>query len=75
MSQYLNNKFKLCKKIYTECLNKNKKNVDYIKFQIAITEVLKLVGKCEDDYHDQVAKELSKPKTSFKTYWAILKIF
>lgn len=56
ISQYLNNKFKQRNKIYAEYLNKNKNNVDYIKLQNAITDVLEIVASSEDDYHNQVAK-------------------
>ena len=56
ISQYLNNQFKQCNKIYAEYLNKNKNNVDYIKLQNAITDVLEIVASSEDDYHNQVAK-------------------
>ena len=56
ISQYLNNKFKQRNKIYAEYLNKNKNNVDYIKLQNAITDLLEIVASSEDDYHNQVAK-------------------
>ena len=56
ISQYLNNKFKQRNKISAEYLNKNKNNVDYIKLQNAITDLLEIVASSEDDYHNQVAK-------------------
>ena len=34
-----------------------------------------LVCKSKDDYHKQLARKLTNPKTSSKTYWSILKTF
>ena len=53
-----NNKDNICK---------NGSNTDYIALSNAITEVQDLVGKCKDNYHNQLAKKLSNPKNSFKT--------
>ena len=34
-----------------------------------------LVCKSKDNYHKQLARKLTNPKTSSKTYWFILKTF
>ena len=34
-----------------------------------------LVCRSKDDYHKQLARKLTNPKTSSKTYWSILKTF
>ena len=34
-----------------------------------------LVRKSKDEYHKQLARKLTNPKTSSKTHWSILKIF
>ena len=71
MSEYLKNKIKWCKKIYAEYLNENNQSVDYITLQNVIAEVLELVCKSKDDYHKQLARKLTNPKTSSKTSWSI----
>ena len=75
MSEYLNNKFKWRNKIYAEYLNKDNNDADYTTLQNAIMEALESVGKSKYDYHNQLAKKLSSPKTSSKTYWYFLKTF
>ena len=40
-----------------------------------MAEVSELVCKTKDDYHKQLARKLTNPKTSSKTYWSILKTF
>ena len=50
-------------------------SVDYITLQNVIAEVSELVCKSKDDYHNQLARKLTNPETSPKTYWSILKTF
>ena len=75
MSDYLKNKIKWCNKIYAEYLNENNESIDYITLQDVIAEVSELVCKSKDYYHKQLARKLTNPKTSSKTYWSILKTF
>ena len=55
-------------------LEKNE-SVDYITLQNVIAEVSELVCKTKDDYYKQLARKLTNPKTSCKTYWSTLKAF
>ena len=75
MSEYLKNKIKWRNKIYAEHLNENNGSIDYTTLQNVIVEVSELVCKSKDDYHKQLARKLTNPKTSSKTYWSILKTF
>ena len=75
MSEYLKNKIKLCNKIYAEYLNENNENIDYITLENVTAEVSQLVCKSKDDYHKHLARKLTNPKTSSKTYCSILKRF
>ena len=68
MSEYLKNKIKLCNKIYAEYLNENNENIDYITPENVTAEVSQLVCKSKDDYHKHLARKLTNPKTSSKTY-------
>ena len=52
-----------------------KMSVDYITLQNVMAEVSELVCQSKDDYHKQLARKLTNPKTSSKTYWSILKTF
>ena len=40
-----------------------------------MAEVSELVCNSKDDYDKQLARKLTNPKTSSKTYWSILKTF
>ena len=53
----------------------NNESVDYITLQNVIAEVSELVCNSKDDNHRQLARKLTNPKTSSKTYWSILKTF
>ena len=75
MSEYLKNKIKWHNKIYAEYLNQNNESIDYITLQNVIVEVSELVCKSKDDYHKQLARKLTNPRTCSKTYWSILKTF
>ena len=41
----------------------------------AITEVSQLISESKDKYYNKLSMRLNNPKTSFKTYWSILKTF
>ena len=43
--------------------------------QQAITKVSDLIYQKKNDYYNALAKKLSDPTTSYKTYWSILKTF
>ena len=75
--EYLKKKIKFIEncRIYAEYLNENNESIDYITLQNVIPEVSELVCRSKDDYHKQLARKLTKPKTSSKTYYSILKIF
>ena len=63
--------------IYKDYLKNSKTNYHYIKLQYAISEVSEegWMEKGKDEYHRRLAKKLSDPSASFKTYWFILKRF
>ena len=42
-------------------------SVDYITLQNVIAEVSEIVCKSKGDYHKQIARKLTSPKTSPKT--------
>ena len=75
--EYLKKKIKFIEncRIYAEYLNENNESIDYITLQNVIPEVSELVCRSKDDYHKQLARKLTNPKTSSKTYWSILKTF
>ena len=75
MSEYLKNKIKWRNRIYAEYLIENNESIDYITLENVIAEVSELVCKSKDDYHKQLARKWTNPKTSSKTYWSILKTF
>ena len=50
-------------------------SVDCITLQNVIAELPELVCTSKDDYGKQLARKLTNPKTSSKTYWSILKTF
>ena len=60
---------------YIKNLSMEKMSVDYITLQNVMAEVSELVCQSKDDYHKQLARKLTNPKTSSKTYWSILKTF
>ena len=72
MSEYLKNKIQWRN---AEYLNENNESIEYTTLQNVIGEVSELVCKSKDDYHKQLARKLTNPKTSSKTYWSILKTF
>ena len=56
-------------------LKYGKRNCDYTELQKFIEEVSEDISKSKEQYYDYLAKKLHNPKTSPKTYWAILKTF
>ena len=76
MTNYL--KYKIhCKNgiFYLKYLKHGKRNSDYIELQRSIEEVSEDISKSKEQYYDYLAKKLNNPKTSPKTYWAIMKNF
>ena len=67
MFEYLKSKIKWLNKIYAEYHNENNESVDYITMQNVIADVSELVCKIKDDYHKQLARKLTNPKSSSKT--------
>ena len=61
--------------IYKTFQNSSKNLAKYNTLQQAITEVSDLIYEEKNDYYNAVAKKLSDPTTSSKTYWSILKTF
>ena len=61
--------------IYKTFLNSSKNLAEYNTLQQAIIEVSDLQYKKKNDYHSALAKKLSDPTISSKTYWSILKTF
>ena len=52
-----------------------KRNCDYIELQRSIEEVSEDISKIKEQCYDCLDKKLNNPKTSPKTYWAIMKTF
>ena len=75
MSEFLKNRIKWRNKIYAEYLNENNESIGYVTLQKVIVGVSELVCKSKDDYHKQLARTLTNPKNSSKTYCSILKTF
>ena len=61
--------------IYKTFQNSSKNLAKYNTLQQAITEGSDLIYEEKNDYCNVVAKKLSDPTTSSKTYWSILKTF
>ena len=65
-----------CKKdLYLKYLKHGKRNCDYIELQRFIEEVSEDISRSKEQYYNYLAKKLNNPKTSPKTYWAIMKTF
>ena len=75
MTSNIKDKINYCNKIYREYLKKRKQQVDYMKLQNTIKELLELISNRMDDYDLHLANKLIDPTTSSKTYWSILNIF
>ena len=70
MTNYLKHKIHCKNSLYLKYLKHDKRNRDYIELQRSIEEV-----SVDIQYYDCLAKKLNNPKTSPKTYWAIMKTF
>ena len=75
MTNYLKYKIHCKKGLYLKYLKHGKRNSDYIELQRSIEEVSEDISKSKEQYYDYLAKKLNNPKTSPKTYWAIMKTF
>ena len=74
LSEYLRRKLNRVTK-YIKNISMEKMSVDYITLQNVMAEVSEFLCQSKDDYHKQLARKLTNPKTSSKTYWSILKTF
>ena len=52
-----------------------KRNCDYIELQRSIEEVSEDISKIKEQYYDCLDRKLNNPKSSRKSYWAIMKTF
>ena len=75
MTNYLKHKIHCKNSLYLKYLKHGKRNCDYIELQRSIEEVSEDISKSKEQYYDCLAKKLNNPKTSPKTYWAIMKTF
>ena len=75
MKHYLKHKIHCKNSLYLKYSKHGKKNCDYIELQRSIEEVSEDISKSKEQYYDCLAKKLNNPKTSPKTYWAIMKTF
>ena len=75
MTNYLKHKIRCKNSLYLKYLKHDKRNRDYIELQRSIEEDSEDISKSKEQYYDRLAKKLNNPKTSPKTYWAIMKTF
>ena len=75
MAHFKKSKTEWQNSIYKTFQNSFKNLAEYNKWQQAITEVSDLIYEKKNDYYNALAKKLSDPTTSSKTYWFILKTF
>ena len=75
MTNYLKHKIHCKNSLYLKYLKHGKRNCDNIKHQRSTEEVSEDISKSKEQYYDCLAKKLNNPKTSPKTYWAIMKTF
>ena len=74
-TNYLKYKIQYKNSIHLKYLKHGRRNCDYVELQISIEELSKDISKSKEQYYDCVAKKLNNPRTSPKTYWAIMKTF
>ena len=72
---FIKSKIECSNSIYKTFQNGSKNLAEYDTLQETITEVSDLTYKKKYDYYNTLAKKLSDPITSSKTYWSILKTF
>ena len=76
MTDFIKSKIEWQNNIYKFFQNSSKNLAEYnILLWQAITELSDLTYEKKNDYYNVLAKKLSDPKTSFKTYWSVLKTF
>ena len=75
MTNYLKHKTDCKNSLYLKYLKHGKRNFNYIELQRSIEEVSENISKSKEQYFDCLAKKLNNPKTSPKTYWAIMKTY
>ena len=75
MTDFIKSKIEWWNNIYKTFQNSSKNLAEYNILQQAISEVSDLIYEKKNDYYNALAKKLSDPKTSSKTYWSILKTF
>ena len=75
MTDFIKSKTEWRNNIYKTFQNSSKNLAEYNILQEAISEVFGLIYEKKNDYYNALAKKLSDPKTSSKTYWSILKTF
>ena len=75
MINYFKYKIHCKKSLYLKHLKHGKRSCDYTELQRSIEKVPKDISKSKEQYYDYLAKKLNNPKTSRKTYWAIMKAF
>ena len=75
MTDFIKSKIEWRNNIYKIFQNSSKNLAGYNILEQAITEVSDLIYEKKNDYYNALAKKLSDPKTSSKTYWSILKTF
>ena len=75
MTDFIKSKIEWRNNIYKTFQNSSKNLAEYNILQQAISEVSDLIYEKKNDYYNALAKKLSDPKTSSKTYWSILKTF
>ena len=75
MADFIKSKTEWRNIIYKTFQNSFKNLAEYNTLQQAIIEVSDLMYKKKNDYSNALAKKLSDPTTSSKTYWSILETF
>ena len=75
MTHFIKSKIEWQNNIYKTFQNSAINLAEYNMLQEATSEVFGLIYEKKNDYYNALAKKLSDPKTSSKTYWSILKTF
>ena len=75
MTNYLKHKIHCKNSLYLKYLKHGKRNCDYIELQRSIEEVSEDISKIKEQYYDCLDRKLNNPKSSRKSYWAIMKTF
>ena len=75
MTEKVKEKIKWKHKVYRDYLKNCKTKADYMCVHHGITKVSRLISESKDKYFTKLSIKLNNPKTSFKSYWSILKTF